>query len=54
MRAAGHFMRALRRWIKGKVKNDAELALLGRSYCLNLAPGIMAGLRSNIHPGELK
>lgn len=53
-RAAGHFFRALRRWVRGKLKGDAELALLGRAYCTNLLPGILAGLRSKMHPGELK
>ena len=52
-RAAGHFLRALRRWLRGIVSGDSELALLGRTYCLNLLPGIMAGLRSGIHPGAL-
>ena len=53
-RAVGHYMRALRRWIMGRVEGDAELALLGKAYCLNLLPGILAGIRSNIQPGELK
>jgi GT2 family glycosyltransferase len=54
MRAIGHFMRALRRWALGKINGDAELALLGRAYCTNLLPGILAGLRSKMRPGELK
>jgi GT2 family glycosyltransferase len=53
-RAAGHFMRALRRWVRGKLKGDSELALLGRTYCLNLLPGILTGLRSKMRPGKLK
>lgn len=53
-RATGHFLRALRRWIRGQMKGDAELALLGRSYCLNMLPGILAGIRSKTQPGELK
>lgn len=53
-RAAGHFMRALRRWVRGRLNGDAELALLGRAYCLNLLPGILAGMRSKMAPGELK
>lgn len=52
-RAAGHFFRALRRWVRGKLNGDAELALLGRAYCTNLLPGILAGLRSNRRPGRL-
>jgi hypothetical protein len=38
----------------GRVEGDAELALLGKAYCLNLLPGILAGIRSNIQPGKLK
>lgn len=53
-RAAAHFIRALRRWIRGSLRGDAELALLGRAYCLNLLPGIVAGMRSSMTPGELK
>ena len=53
-RAAGHFVRALRRWVRGKLNGDAEMALLGRAYCLNLLPGILAGMRSKMRPGELK
>ena len=52
-RAAGHFGRAFRRWIRGTVSGNAELALLGKAYCLNLLPGIWAGLRSKRRPGEL-
>ena len=53
-RAVGHFLRALRRWINGRVIGDSELAVLGKAYCLNLLPGILAGLRSSIQPCELK
>ena len=53
-RAVGHFMRALRRWMHGKLKGDVEMALLGRAYCLNLLPGILVGIRSQRRPGELK
>lgn len=53
-RAAGHLVRALRRWIRGSLKGDAELALLGKAYCLNLIPGILAGMRSKKYPGKLK
>ena len=54
LRAAGHLMRALRRWMRGRLKGDAELAMLGKSYCLNLFPGILAGIRSNRRPGILQ
>jgi len=53
-RAAGHFLRALRRWIRGWLKRDAELVMLGRAYCLNLFPGILAGLRSKMRAGDLQ
>ncbi len=53
MRAAGHFFRALRRWMRGKLTCDAELVLLGRAYCTNLLPGILAGWRSTVRPGNL-
>ena len=53
-RAAGHFIRALRRWVRGKMNGDVELARVGRAYCTNLVPGITAGLRSKKRPGELK
>ena len=53
-RAAGHFVRALRRWVRGRLKGDAELAMLGRAYCLNVFPGILAGMRSKVRPGELR
>jgi hypothetical protein len=53
-RAAGHFFRAFRRWVRGTLNGDTELALLGRAYCANLLPGIRAGLRSKMRPGELK
>ena len=47
LRAAGHFTRAFRRWVRGKLNGDPELAMLGRAYCKNLLPGILAGLRSS-------
>ncbi len=53
-RATGHFGRALRRWVCGTVTGDAELAMLGKAYCLNLLPGIHAGMRSKMRPGSLK
>jgi len=53
-RAAGHFVRALRRWVRGTVAGNAELAMLGKAYCLNLLPGIRAGMSSKMQPGILK
>jgi len=54
MRAPAHFMRALPRWVMCKMKGDLDYALMGRAYCLNLLPGILAGMRSKIQPMELK
>jgi hypothetical protein len=53
-RAGAHFGRALRRWVRGTVAGDAELAMLGKAYCLNLLPGIRAGMRSSMRPRSLK
>jgi len=53
-RAVGHFLRALRRWMRGRLKGDAEAAMLGRAYCLNLLPGILSGIRSKRRPEYLK
>jgi GT2 family glycosyltransferase len=52
-RAAGHFGRALRRWVRGTIAGDPELAMLGKAYCLNLLPGIRMGMRSKMRPGKL-
>jgi GT2 family glycosyltransferase len=54
LRAGGHFLRALRRWMRGRLKRDAELAMLGKAYCLNLFPGMLAEIRSNRRPGVLQ
>src|SRR5688572_17295159 len=53
-RAGGHFGRALRRWVRGAVTGDTELAMLGKAYCLNLLPGIWTGMHSKMRPGSLK
>lgn len=53
-RAIGHFVRALRRWARARLNGDAELAMHGRAYCLNLLPGMLAGMRSKTRPGMLK
>ena len=52
-RAAGHFGRALRRWVRGSVAGNAELAMLGKAYSLYLLPGIRVGMRSKMRPGKL-
>ena len=54
VRAIGHFLRASRRWVRGKLSGDSELAFLGHAYCRNLLPGILAGFGSKSSPGELK
>jgi GT2 family glycosyltransferase len=53
VRAFLHVLRAMRRWFKGRVSGDNDLALLGKSYFLNLFPGILAGLRSHRQPDGL-
>ena len=53
-RAAGHYGRAMRWWLRGALKGDTELAMFGKAYCLNLLVGIKAGMRSKMPPGELK
>jgi GT2 family glycosyltransferase len=53
-RMAGHFGRALRRWMRGTLVGNAELAMLGKAYCLNMLPGIRAGIRSKMRPAALK
>jgi GT2 family glycosyltransferase len=46
VRVVVHYFRALRRWMKGLVKGDRELASCGRAYVIGLLPGIIAGIRS--------
>ena len=46
VRALVHLGRALRRWILGVITGNAEYALNGKSYCLGLLPGMIAGFRS--------
>lgn len=54
IRALVHFLREIRRWLRGRFSGNAEIALLGRIYCINLLPGMLAGLRSKRRPLELK
>lgn len=54
MRVLAHWMRALRRWVNGKLTGNLDYALIGRAYFMNLLPGILAGMRSKIQPLELK
>jgi GT2 family glycosyltransferase len=46
LRAFVHFARTLRRWILGGITGNTEYALNGKSYCLGLLPGMIAGFRS--------
>jgi GT2 family glycosyltransferase len=46
LRTIMHFVRALRRWIVGRLIGNSENALNGRAYFLGLLPGIVAGFRS--------
>lgn len=53
VRVVVRLMRALRRWLRGVVRGDAELAANGRSYAVQLFPGIIAGMRSRLRPPSL-
>lgn len=53
LRAAVHFARAATRWLRGKLRGDAELAANGRSYVTQLLPGIISGMTSRIRPPSL-
>jgi GT2 family glycosyltransferase len=46
LRIITHFVRALRRWLRGALKADRDLALNGRAYVIELLPGLIAGWRS--------
>ena len=52
IRAATHLLRALRRWLVGRLRGDRELALNGRAYVVGLWPGIVAGWRSAVPPDK--
>jgi len=45
LRAIVHHYRALRRWLRGLLTGDEELALYGWAYFTGLLPGIIAGMR---------
>lgn len=53
LRVGLHYLRALRRWVKGRIKKDADIALIGQAYFKYLLPGIIEGLRSRARPGRL-
>lgn len=46
LRALVHFARSLRRWVLGVITGNTEYAFIGKSYCMGLTPGIIAGFRS--------
>ena len=45
-RALVHLARALRRWLSGAVRGDADLAANGRAYVQGWLPGLRAGWQS--------
>jgi GT2 family glycosyltransferase len=45
LRVVIHHLRALRRWLRGIITDDQELALYARAYLTGLLPGIIAGMR---------
>ena len=49
LRIIVHVARALRRWLRGVVTADRDLALNGRAYVIELLPGLIAGWRSGKH-----
>jgi GT2 family glycosyltransferase len=46
LRVLVHLLRALRRWVRGRIVGDSEAARIGRAYVTGLIPGIVAGRRS--------
>ena len=53
LRTGVHLVRSVRRWLRGTIHRDAELAANGRSYALQLLPGIIAGMKSRVRPPAL-
>jgi len=47
LRAIVHHLRALKRWLRGLMTGDREMALLGRAYMTGLLPGILVGMKRN-------
>lgn len=50
LRIAVHLLRSLRRWMRGALQGNSEVAALGRAYFTNLLPGVLAGLRRSSAP----
>lgn len=44
IRAILHHLRALRRWVRGTLVKDKEMAAVGRAYFFGLMPGIIRGI----------
>ena len=53
LRSTVHLARSAKRWIKGFVTRDRELAANGRMYTLQFLPGLVAGFRSTMIPPKL-
>lgn len=53
IRAMVHVARALKRWLRGAVRGDAELAENGRCYVTQFLPGLVAGISSRVQPPAL-
>lgn len=49
LRIAIQLGRAFRRWVSGALAGDADRALHGRAFVLELVPGLVAGWRSDRH-----
>jgi GT2 family glycosyltransferase len=47
LRTLIHHLRALKRWLRGVVTRDPELALNGWCYLTGLLPGVISGMRRN-------
>jgi GT2 family glycosyltransferase len=45
LRVVINYLRALRRWARGSLRDDQEALLHGRAYAKKLLPGVLAGLR---------
>ena len=54
VRALIHWARSLRRWVLARLRGESEQAMIGRAYCLNLLPGILAGMHSKTRPRQMK
>ena len=50
LRIMVHLLRSLRRWMRGALLGNPEIAALGRAYFTHLLPGVLAGLRRSSTP----